>query len=60
MLSMHDGEEMVRILRLAGARGFVTKTEIGEVLLQAINTLVVGKPFFPNGNRCYADSDQIR
>jgi DNA-binding NarL/FixJ family response regulator len=55
MLSMHDGEEMVRISRLAGASGFVTKTEIGEDLLQAINTLAAGKTFFPNGNRCYAD-----
>jgi DNA-binding NarL/FixJ family response regulator len=55
MLSMHDGEEMVRIPRLAGASGFVTKTGIGEVLLQAINTLAAGKTFFPNGNRCYAD-----
>jgi DNA-binding NarL/FixJ family response regulator len=54
MLSMHDGEEMVRISRSVGASGFVTKTEIGGVLLQAINTLVVGRTFFPNGNRCCA------
>lgn len=51
MLSMHSGEEMVRISRLMGARGFVTKTEIGEVLLQAVNTLLAGKTFFPNGSR---------
>lgn len=29
------------VLRLVGARGFVTKTEIGEVLLQAVNTLLL-------------------
>ena len=51
MLSMHTGEEMVRISRSVGARGFVTKTEIGEVLLKALNTLLAGKTSFPNGNR---------
>jgi hypothetical protein len=51
---------MVRISRLVGASGFVTKIEIGGVLLQAINTLVAGKTFFPKGSRCYEDSEHTR
>jgi DNA-binding NarL/FixJ family response regulator len=51
MLSMHTGEEMVRISRSVGARGFVNKGEIAEVLLKAVNTLLAGKTFFPDGNR---------
>jgi two-component system response regulator NreC len=51
MLSMHTGKEMERISRSQGARGFVTKSEVGRVLLMAVSTLLAGKTFFPNGNR---------
>lgn len=46
MLSMHDGEQIIREARLAGAQGFVSKNEVAAVLLQAVDTLVQGGTFF--------------
>jgi DNA-binding NarL/FixJ family response regulator len=47
MLSMHTGDEMVRISRSVGAKGFVTKLEIDGVLLKAARALLAGNTFFP-------------
>jgi two-component system nitrate/nitrite response regulator NarL len=49
MLSMHDGPEMVRMSRRVGAQGFINKSEISTVLLQAIDVLLAGGNFFANG-----------
>lgn len=46
MLSMHDGKEMVRASKSAGAQGFVTKTEVGSTLLTAVDILLKGGSFF--------------
>jgi DNA-binding NarL/FixJ family response regulator len=49
MLSMHDGPEMVRMSRTVGAQGFINKSEISTVLLQAIDVLLAGGNYFTNG-----------
>lgn len=51
MLSMHDGPEMARSSRSVGAQGFVTKAAANEVLLKAVDVLLTGGTFFPNGAR---------
>jgi DNA-binding NarL/FixJ family response regulator len=51
MLSMHDGPEMARSSRSAGAQGFVTKAAANEVLLKAVDALLTGGTFFPNDTR---------
>ena len=46
MLSMHDGQQIMEEVKLAGAQGFLSKNEVAGVLLQAIDTLVQGGNFF--------------
>jgi two-component system, NarL family, nitrate/nitrite response regulator NarL len=46
MLSMHDGQQIMEEVKLAGAQGFLSKNEVAAVLLQAIDTLVQGGNFF--------------
>jgi DNA-binding NarL/FixJ family response regulator len=46
MLSMHDGPQMIRSAQLAGAQGFVTKSEAEKTLLKAVDALLAGKTFF--------------
>jgi DNA-binding NarL/FixJ family response regulator len=47
--SMHDGGQLMQDLKQAGVRGFVCKTEISGVLLEAIDAIVIRKEtFFPN------------
>jgi DNA-binding NarL/FixJ family response regulator len=48
MLSMHAGSAMTKLSRSAGAQGFVTKADVGEVLLKAVDTLLAGGTFFPS------------
>lgn len=50
MLSMHVGAEMVRASKRVGADGFVTKSEVSKVLLKAVDTLLSGRTFFPDGD----------
>ena len=52
MLSMHDGVvEILEAARLAGARGFVTKSEIAETLVEAVGTVLRGQTFFVERGR---------
>jgi DNA-binding NarL/FixJ family response regulator len=51
MLSMHDGAEILQAARLAGARGFVTKSEIAERLVEAVGTVLRGQTFFVERGR---------
>jgi DNA-binding NarL/FixJ family response regulator len=44
------GAEMVRASKRVGADGFVTKSEVSEVLLKAVDTLLSGRTFFPDGD----------
>ena len=46
MLSMHEGESIVREAQKAGLHGFVSKSDVGPVLLQAVDTLLRGQTFF--------------
>jgi two-component system nitrate/nitrite response regulator NarL len=46
MLSMHDGRQIIEEAKLAGAQGFLSKNEVGAVLLEAIDTLAQGGEFF--------------
>ncbi len=50
MLSMHEGLELARSSRLAGAQGYVTKREASEVLLKAVEVLLAGGTFFRDGS----------
>lgn len=46
ILSMHDSEQLVREVIAAGARGYMLKTDAGELLVQAIAHVAQHKPFF--------------
>jgi DNA-binding NarL/FixJ family response regulator len=46
ILTMHDGDHIVREVHAAGAQGFVSKAEAGRVLLQAVKALMKGQTFF--------------
>jgi DNA-binding NarL/FixJ family response regulator len=46
MFSSDEGPDIRQISRLAGAQGFVNKTEMGEVLLKAVDVLLAGGNFF--------------
>ena len=51
MLSMHAGPEVVRISRTVPVQGFITKSEVGGVLLNAVDVLLAGGTFFPEGSQ---------
>lgn len=51
MLSMHDGTEILQAARSVGARGFVTKSEIAETLVEAVDTVLRGQTFFVERGR---------
>ncbi len=46
ILTMHDTERLVRDVLAAGARGYLLKSDAGNVLVTALETLQRGKPFF--------------
>jgi DNA-binding NarL/FixJ family response regulator len=46
MLTMHESEQLAREVLIAGARGFVLKSDAGKVLVDAIEHLSRHKPFF--------------
>jgi DNA-binding NarL/FixJ family response regulator len=46
MLSMHDGNDVVREAQLAGVQGFVTKSEAANILLTAVDAILEGHTFF--------------
>lgn len=50
MLSMHDGRNVIEAVQAAGAQGFVTKTEITDVLVEAVDCLLRGETFFRTSN----------
>lgn len=54
--SADESPEAVEYSRAVGAQGFVNKNEIGEVLLKAVDVLLAGGTFFPNGNHINRDS----
>ena len=46
ILSIHNGPEMLRATRRAGADAFVTKSDLGSVLLKAVEAVMQGKTYF--------------
>jgi len=46
VLSMHDSEKLVREALDAGARGYVLKSDVGRLLLDAVASVAAHKPFF--------------
>ncbi len=46
MLSMHHDAQIVEAAQSAGAQGFVTKTEIADALLEAVDAVLRGQTFF--------------
>ena len=50
ILSMYEGREIARASKNAGARGFVTKQNVGSILLTAVDTLLQGRTFFSYGD----------
>jgi DNA-binding NarL/FixJ family response regulator len=51
VLSAHDGPEIIRAAKNAGAQGFVRKIEVVAVLLKAVDALSDGQTFFSDGER---------
>jgi DNA-binding NarL/FixJ family response regulator len=45
ILSMHEGCKIAEATRLAGAQGFVSKSNGGQVLLEAVEALMKGETF---------------
>jgi len=46
ILSMHGHSQVSKEVRLAGAQGFVSKSDAGVVLLKAVEALMKGQTFF--------------
>jgi two-component system nitrate/nitrite response regulator NarL len=46
ILSIHNGPEMMRATKRAGADAFVTKSDLGSVLLKAVEAVMQGKTYF--------------
>jgi DNA-binding NarL/FixJ family response regulator len=46
ILSMHHGSSVVREAQLAGAQGYVTKSEAAHVLMKAVDAVLQGQTFF--------------
>lgn len=46
LFTMHEGEEMIRALLSAGARGYLLKSDPTSQILAAISALASGNPFF--------------
>jgi len=49
ILTMHDSETLVRRALEAGARGFVTKSDVAHHLVDAVKALLQHKAFFTSG-----------
>jgi DNA-binding NarL/FixJ family response regulator len=46
ILSMHAGTQLSGLALSAGAHGFISKSEVGAVLLAAVDTILAGGTFF--------------
>lgn len=58
ILTMHDGEQLVREVIAAGARGYVLKSDAGRQLVAAVHSLGRHQPYFTSeiAARVYAES----
>lgn len=46
MLTMHETEQLIRDVLRSGIRGFILKSDAGQLLVQAVETLLRHRPFF--------------
>lgn len=46
ILTMHESEQLVRRALLAGARGFILKSDAGRILVTAVDHLCRRRPYF--------------
>lgn len=62
ILTMHDGEQLVREVIDAGARGYVLKSDAGRHLVAAVHSLARHQPYFTSeiAARVYAETRQPR
>ena len=62
ILTTHDGEQLVREVIAAGARGYVLKSDAGRQLVAAVRSLGKHRPFFTSkiAAKVYADSSRLR
>ena len=58
ILTMHDGEQLVREVIAAGARGYVLKSDAGRQLVAAVRSLGEHRPYFTSqiAAKVYAES----
>ena len=49
MLSMHESKQLVEEAKRLGVHGYVSKTQAGDVLLTAVDTLISNQIFYPAG-----------
>jgi two-component system response regulator NreC len=47
MLSMHQHQQFVDEAKKAGVQGYVTKAQVSETLLQAVDVLLSGQTYYP-------------
>jgi DNA-binding NarL/FixJ family response regulator len=47
ILSMHESSQLIEEAKKIGVRGYVTKTQVGGTLLQAVDALLRKETFFP-------------
>lgn len=48
ILSMHDSKQLMERAKQTGLRGYVTKGQAGTALLEAIDSVLAGHPFYPS------------
>lgn len=48
ILTMHESEQLMREILLAGARGYVRKADAGQLVASAVDSLSRHQPFFPS------------
>lgn len=47
ILSMHESNQLIEEAKKIGVQGYVTKTQVGGTLLQAVDALLRKETFFP-------------
>jgi len=47
ILSMHESNQLIEEAKKIGVQGYVTKTQVGATLLQAVDTVLRKETFFP-------------
>lgn len=48
ILSMHESKQLVEEAKKLGVKGYVTKTQVGETLLRAVDALLSKQEFYPH------------